>query len=173
MKRSLILIVYFLIIYNGTAIGNNDSLGIKSIDYCKKFYSTFKSEDNPDSVLHYANIIIAQYDVQNDTIKKLEYYEQTCNYLIAGSQYRLVSNLLKRFVSNAEESGKEYFIASAYFQIGRFLSLAKISSVSVPSIPQRLKVSPLKYCSISEKLVAVIIACLYIIYVRLISSITP
>jgi hypothetical protein len=103
MKRHLILIVYLLIIYNGTALGNNDSLGIKSIDSCKKFYSTFKSEDKPDSVLHYAYILIAHYDDINDTIKKLEYYEQTCNYLIAKSQYRLVSNLLKSFVSNAEE----------------------------------------------------------------------
>jgi signal transduction histidine kinase/DNA-binding response OmpR family regulator len=128
MKRHLILIVYLLIIYNGTALGNNDSLGIKSIDYCKKFYSTFKSEDKPDSVLHYAYILIAHYDDINDTIKKLEYYEQTCNYLIAKSQYRLVSNLLKSFVSNAEESGKEYFIASAYFQTGRFFSLAKINN---------------------------------------------
>jgi hypothetical protein len=128
MKRYLILTIYLLIIYNGRAIANNDSLGIQSIDYCQKYYSTFKSEDNPDSVLHYANILIAQYGAKNDTIKKLEYYEQTCNYLIQRSQYRLVSNLLKSFVSNAEESGKEYFIASAYFQTARFLSLAKINN---------------------------------------------
>lgn len=128
MKRFLILIVYILIFYNGNAIGNIDSLGIKSIDYCKKFYSSYKSGGNPDSVLHYANMLIAHYDELNDTIKKLEYYEQTCNYLIARSQYRLVPNLLKSFVSNAEESGKEYFIASAYFQTGRFLSSAKINN---------------------------------------------
>ena len=128
MKRYLILVVLLIIISNRTAIGNNDSLGIQSIDYYEKSYSTFKSENNPDSVLYYANMLVAKFDIINDTIKKLEYYEQTCNYLIERSQYRLVANLLNRFVSDAEESGKEYFIATAYFQIGRFLALAKINN---------------------------------------------
>jgi signal transduction histidine kinase/DNA-binding response OmpR family regulator len=128
MKRYLIIIVYLLIIYRGTAIGNNDNLGIKSIEYCQKYYSTLISKDNPDSVLYYANILIAQYDDLNDTINKLEYYDQTCYYLIKRYQYRLVPDLLKRYISDAEDSGKEYFIARAYFLAGRFFSLANINN---------------------------------------------
>jgi len=128
MQRYLILIVYLLILCNGNAIGNTDSIRIVSIEYCQKYYSTFISKDNPDSVLYYANMLISNYDDLNDTIKKLEYYDQTCDYLIKESQYRMVPDLLKRYISDAEYSGKEYFVARAYFLTGRFFSLANINN---------------------------------------------
>jgi signal transduction histidine kinase/DNA-binding response OmpR family regulator len=128
MRICLIFILSALFVVNSFALNyekSNDT--INNIDNLKKLYLSNKINNKPDSVLHYANLLIEEYKIKNDTSKVLNYYNETCDYLINKQQYKLVPNFLTRYVEYAEKMENNKHIPSAYFQTANFFMNSKIN----------------------------------------------
>jgi len=127
----MIFIISVLFISNGFAFNieeQSDTINSNYyIDNFKKLYSSNKISNKPDKVLYYTNLLIENFEQKNDTTQVLNYYNETCNYLINKQQYKLVANLLKRYVQYAEKSKNSNHIADAYYQTANFFMNAKIN----------------------------------------------
>lgn len=135
-KLYLIFLISILFIETCFAFANRDSyllyskevtLNQKTIDTYEQQFSKFYTNDEPDSILHCIDLLIKEYKINNDTIKILRIYTETCHYLIFGGYIKLASEPLKQFMELAEESGKMNYIANAYLYTAEFMFLGEIN----------------------------------------------
>ncbi len=91
------------------------------IEKYERQFGKYYANDMPDSLLHYNDLAIEQYQINNDTNMILRCLDETCQFLVSNGYIKMTSEPLKQYITLAEKSGRKFYIARAYGLTAEFL----------------------------------------------------